>query len=54
MSKNEKSGKDNMITVLRCYFLPYDLQKILHENFSKLMEYFSKLVDYWEVYVMAC
>ena len=26
--------------------IPYDLQKILHENFSKLMEYFSKLVDY--------
>ena len=47
LSKNEKTAKDNMITVLRCYFLPHDFQKILHEFWKILMEYFSKVVEYF-------
>ena len=47
LSKNEKTAKDNMITVLRCYFLPHDFQKILHDFCEILMEYFSKVVEYF-------
>ena len=47
LSKNEKTAKDNMITVLRCYFLPHDFQKILHDFQKILHEFSSKTVVFF-------